>query len=81
MENLNEIKDEMLSGSHRKRPNCQQIIKSMKDWTLNENEIKELKIFEEFEEKLLNENEFFVTFLKYKIKSTNRSKNIIKVIV
>ena len=51
---------------HRERPNCEQILGSMKDWILNENQIKELKIFEEFEEKLSKENQFFLDFIKIK---------------
>ena len=74
LDKMNDIKDDMLNGSHRKRPNCQQIIDSMTDWTLNENEIKELKIFAELETKFLNENEssrnFFLSFLDSKMNST-----------
>ena len=53
---------------HRERPNCDKILGSMKDWILNENQIKELKIFEEFEEKLSKENQFFLDFIKIKSK-------------
>ena len=37
---------------YEKRPNCDEILEQIKDWSLNESEIRELKIFDDFEDKL-----------------------------
>ena len=64
---LIEIKDEMLSGSNRKRPNWLQISNSINDWILNENEIKLLTIFDSIPESFkLSENSFFLNFMESK---------------
>ena len=50
----------------KKRPNCAEVLYSAEKWTLNESEIKDLKIFEEFEKILANEDKFFLNFMKNK---------------
>ena len=56
----------MTNRIDKKRPNCAEVLYSAEKWTLNENEIKDLKIFEEFETLLANENEFFLNIMKNK---------------
>ena len=67
LKKLDKIETSMMSGNHRQRPNCKEIIHSMEEWIFTQNEIKELKIFEEIERKFSNESEnskkFFITFL------------------
>ena len=55
----------MLSGSKNKRPNCQQIIDSMKEWTLIEKEFQKFRIFDTIPEIFKSpENEFFLQLFK-----------------
>ena len=55
-------------ASLRKRPNCNHILESVNDWTINENDIKLLKIFDTIPESFKSpENSFFLNFMESKI--------------
>ena len=57
----------MASPIHRLRPDCNHILDSVNDWTLNQNDIKLLKIFDTIPETFKSaENEFFLTFFNSK---------------
>ena len=53
----------------KNRPNCTQILSLMNDWELKKEEIKALKVFDNFEKQLSDENPFFIDFMKSKHKN------------
>ena len=57
----------MCEPVYRERPNCRQILNNVKEWTLDKNDLKLLKIFEEMPE-IFNETdyEFFKIFFNDK---------------
>ena len=65
----------MSDSSPEERPNCKQILDSMTQWILSDNEISKIKLFDNLEKRLENENQFFIDFMKYK-KSNYLEKNI-----
>ena len=56
--------------NYKNRPSCSGILEFMnsnnKNWTLNNDEIEKLEIFDNFECLLSEENEFFLNFMKSK---------------
>ena len=64
---LSEITLSMANPMYRRRPDCNHILESIIDWTLNENNIKLLKLFDKIPELLKSpDNEFFLNFLESK---------------
>ena len=57
---------EMTELTPEERPNCQQILDSINKWILSVNEIKKIKIFNELNQRLENENQFFKDFMEFK---------------
>ena len=59
----------LISMAYNNRPNCEEILNYMKDWTLNKEDIQDMKIFEEFKVKL--NHEIFINIIEFKLKNFN----------
>ena len=56
----------LIPGNYNNRPNCEEILEFIRKLRLKENEIKEYKIYDTIEEKLSNEDIFFLNYMESK---------------